>query len=290
MLLWQLFVNGVLVGGVYALVAVGFGLIYRTTHFFNFAHGAVYALGAYVAYFFHQVVGLPPAISIVLGIIGGASIGAAMWILLYRPLRRAGASDLIQLLASVGIFTICQNFISATFGDATTSLRFVGSSRTLEVLGARITVLQVVIATVAFALCLGVTVILWRTRVGNTILAVGADADLAECSGIDSNAVILGVFAVGSGMAALAGILVGMDTDITPLMGYAAMLNAVVAVMIGGARNPLGWLAGSIVLGVAQRVGVWGIKSHWQDWIAFTLLLLFMVFRPRGIVPPIEAR
>jgi branched-chain amino acid transport system permease protein len=290
MLLWQLFINGLLAAGVYALVAVGFGLIYRTTRFFNFAHGAIYTLGAYLAYFFHQDLGFHALFSIILATSMGAVAGAFLWLAVFSPLRRAGASDPILLLASVGIFTICQNFISTIFGDSTISLRFSAFSGTVEILGARVTILQIVIAAVAFLLCLVVTIVLWRTRFGNAILAVGADPQLAECSGIDSNKVTLQVFALGSAMAALAGILIGMDSDITPLMGYSAMLNAVVAVIIGGTRTPLGWLAGAVVLGIAQHVGVWRIESHWQDTIAFALLLLFMVFRPSGLVPSPEAR
>lgn len=290
MLLWQLVVNGLLAAGVYALVAVGFGLIYRTTHFFNFAHGAVYTLGAYLTYWLHQSLNLPAVLSIALAIAGGALAGSLMWLWIYGPLRRAGASDSSLLLASIGIFTICQNFISIVAGDATTSLRFDTFSGTLQVLGARVTVLQIVTAATAFLLCLMVTVVLWRTRFGNAMLAVGSDPDLAESLGVDSNRVTLQVFALGSGLAAAAGVLVGMDTDITPLMGYAAMLSGVTAVIIGGTRNPFGWLAGAVILGVAQNVGVWRIASHWQDTITFTLLLLFMVFRPKGIVPPLEAR
>ncbi len=290
MLLWQLFVNGLLAAGAYALVAVGFGLIYRTTHFFNFAHGAVYTLGAYLAYWFNQSLRLPALFSIALAIAGGAFVGTLMWAWIYGPLRRAGASDSILLLASMGIFTICQNLISIIAGDATISLRFDAFSGVMQVLGARVTILQVITGATAFVLCLSLTVVLWRTRFGNAMLAVGSDADLAESSGVDSNAVTLQVFAVGSSLAASAGVLVGMDTDITPLMGYAAMLSGVTAVIIGGTRNPFGWLAGAVVLGLAQNVGVWRIASHWQDTIAFSLLLLFMIFRPKGIVPPLEAR
>jgi branched-chain amino acid transport system permease protein len=290
MLLWQLIVNGVLAAGVYALVAVGFGLIYRTTRFFNFAHGTIYTLGAYLAFWFHQTLGFPAVVSIVLAIAGGALAGIAMWAWIYGPLKRAGASELTLLLASVGIFTFGQNAISAIFSDATSALRFGAFSGALNIFGAGVTVLQLVIAAVAFLLCLAVTLILWRSRFGNAILAVGADPDLSEISGINSNAVTLQVFGIGSALAALAGILVGMDTDITPLMGYSAMLSAVVAVIIGGTRSPLGWLVGAIILGLAQTVGVWRIESHWQDTIAFTLLILFMIFRPKGIVPPLEAR
>jgi branched-chain amino acid transport system permease protein len=290
MLLWQLVVNGLLAAGVYALVAVGFGLIYRTTRFFNFAHGAVYTLGAYLAFWFHQTLGFHPVVSSILAIAGGALAGIATWILIFGPLKRAGASELTLLLASVGIFTVGQNAISAIFSDATLALGFGALSGTLTVLGAGVTVLQLAIACAAFLLCLAVSLVLWRSRFGNAILAVGADPDLSEISGINSNVVTLQVFGIGSALAALAGILVGMDTDITPLMGYSAMLSAVVAVIIGGTKSPLGWLVGAIILGLAQTVGVWRVESHWRDTIVFTLLIFFMIFRPKGIVRPLEAR
>ena len=290
MLLWQLFINGLVAAGVYALVAVGFGLIYRTTRFFNFAHGAVYTLGPYLAYMFSKVLGFSAVLSVLLATVVCAAVGALMEISIYRPLRRAGASELTLLLAAVGIFTICQNSISAVFGDSTTALRFGSFSGTIQLFGARVTVLQAVIAGTAFCLCLAVTILLWRTRFGNAILAVGADPYLAECSGSDSGRVTLQVFALVSAWAAVAGILVALDTDMTPLMGYGAMLNAVVAVIIGGTRNPLGWLFGAVFLGVAQHVGVWRVGSQWQDTIAFTLLLFFMIFRPKGIFPSPETR
>jgi branched-chain amino acid transport system permease protein len=289
MLLWQLILNGILAAGVYALVAVGFGLIYRTTRFFNFAHGLVYTLGAYLA-FWLQSLGFPPIAAIVLAVAGGAGAGVAMWAWIYGPLQRAGASELTLLLVSVGIFTVGQNAISFIFGDATFALRLALFSGTVSLFDARVTVLQLVISVIAFLLCSVVTLLLSRTQIGNAMLAVGADRDLSETSGINSNAVVLQVFAVGSGLAALAGILVGMDTDISPLMGYTAMLNAVVAVIVGGATNPLGWLVGAVILGLAQSVGVWRIESHWQDTIAFSILVCFLVLRPKGIFPPLETR
>jgi len=290
MLGWQLFLNGLLAAGIYALVAVGFGLIYRTTHFFNFAHGAVYTLGAYLICVLNQRFGISTPFSILIATVIAAAVGVALWLFVYSPLRQAGASDLILLVASVGIFTVFQNSISAVFGDASISLGFGAYWGVVEILGARVTSLQILIAATAFFLCLAVTVLLWRTRLGNAILAVGADTHLAELSGIDSNRVTVQVFALGSAMAALGGILIGMDTDITPLMGYGAMLNAIVAIIVGGARNPIGWLVGAVVLGIAQHVGVWRIESHWQDAIAFGLLLLFMIFRPNGLIPSPEIR
>jgi branched-chain amino acid transport system permease protein len=289
MLLWQLILNGILTAGVYALVAVGFGLIYRTTRFFNFAHGLVYTLGAYLAFWF-QNLGFPPVAAIVLAVAGGAIAGVAMWAWIFGPLKRAGASELTLLLVSVGIFTVGQNAVSIIFGDATSALRLGLFSGTVSLFEARVTVLQLVISVIAFLLCFAVTLVLRRTQIGNAMLAVGADPDLSETLGINSNAVVLQVFGVGSGLAALAGILVGMDTDISPLMGYSAMLNAVVAVIVGGTMNPLGWLVGAVILGVAQSVGVWRIESHWQDTIAFSILVCFLVLRPKGIFPPLEMR
>jgi branched-chain amino acid transport system permease protein len=283
-------VNSFAAAGVYALAAIGFGIIYRTTGFFNFAHGVIVTIAPYLLISLLHGIGVPVVISFALAILISAAAGGAMELVVFGPLRRSGAPELSLMLASIGLLTVCQNVISAIFGDSTTALRLGIFGGNLDVFGASITVVRLVIVSAAIALTISVALMLRETRMGNAILAIGANRYLAECLGIDSRYVTLQTFVLGSALAAVAGILIAVDADVTPSMGYQAMLNAIAAVIIGGRKSPFGWIIGAILVGTCQNLGVWKIGSHWQDTITFALVLIFISLRPRGIFPSAETR
>lgn len=281
-MLHQLVLNGLIAGSVYALIALGFGLIYGTTRFFHFAHGAIYTCGAYFTYLFAAWLGLPLAVSIALAILCTSFLGVLIELGIYRPLRRHDATSLVLLLASLGIFIVLQNVISLVFGDDTKMLRGGLVQEGLEILGARITPIQLTIIAVSAALFIVSSLILKYTKIGKAVRAVANDPELAQVSGIESDRVILFTFAVGSGLAAVAAILISFDVDMNPTMGFNALLMGVVAVIIGGVGSLPGAALGGLLLGLAQHLGVWPIGSQWQDAIAFVILLIFLLFRPSG--------
>jgi len=279
----QLFVNGLIAGGVYSLVALGFGLIYSTARFFHFAHGAVYAVGAYLTYA-GWLLGLSLYVAIPLAVIGTAMLGALIDVGIYRPLRKKNASSLILLLASLGLFTVIQNFISLIFGDDTKTIRSGAVTEGLPLFGARITPIQIAIIIVSALLILLCWILMKRTKVGKAMRAVANDPELARVVGIEPDRVILFTFALGSALAAVAAILISLDTDMTPMMGFYALLMGVVAVIAGGVGSIPGAALGGLLVGMAQHLGVWKIPTQWQDTIVFLILIFFLLFRPQGFL------
>jgi branched-chain amino acid transport system permease protein len=282
-LLGQLLLNGLVAGSAYALVALGFSLIYGVTRFFHFAHGAVFAWGAYAALVMSVSAGLPLALSVPLAILAATLLGAGIELAIYRPLRDRYASTLVLLIASLGIYVVLQNTISLIFGDDVKTLRTGVVQEGFSLLGARITPIQVLTVGVAAALLVVTGLVLAGTRIGKAIRAVANDPELAVVTGVDSKRIILLTFAVGSALAAVAAILAALDVDMTPTMGMNALLMGVVATIIGGVGSIPGAAVGGLLLGVAQQLGVWQIGSQWQDAIAFAILLAFLLLRPYGV-------
>jgi branched-subunit amino acid ABC-type transport system permease component len=255
----------------------------RVARFINFAHGIVFASCPYFALGLARFgVPLGAAIPVAVGL--SAVLGCAMEVGAYRPLRRRGASSLVLLLASLGIYVVLQNVISLIFGDDTKSIRTGVVREGINVLGARITPIQITTVCVSIVLVVGLGVLLKRTRIGQGMRAVASDSTLADVSGIESDRVILWAFGIGSALAGIAGILVALDVDMTPTMGMNALMMGVVAVIIGGVNSIPGIALGALLLGMAQQFGVWKISSQWQDAIAFIILLAFLLFRPQGFM------
>ncbi len=279
----QLLMNAIIAASVYALMAISFGLIYSTVRFFHFAHGVVFVIAPYCVYLFHSQLGWPLAPSMAMGVFASTCTGALCDLCIYRPLRRKKASSLIFLIASLGIYVALQNLISLGFGDDTKTMRSGVVQEGVNILGARVTPLQLTTIGVSVALVVALALFLKASRTGLRIRAVANDPQLAVCSGISSDRVILWTFLIGSALAGVSGILVSLDTDMMPTMGMNALLMGIVAVIIGGAGSVPGSMIGAILLALIQQFGIWKIGSEWQDIIALGVLLLFLLWRPNGI-------
>lgn len=280
----QLTINISISAAVFCLVGVGFSLVYKTGGFFHFAHGAIFTVGAYVTFLFAVWLKLPIPLSILLAILLSILLGCLLEVSVYRALRRQSASPLILLLASLGMYIILQNTISMIFGDAPKAIRVGIVKEGINLLGAKITPIQVLIICTSVTLVLALAIFLKKSKFGTAMRAVANDPELAKVSGIDSNQVFLWVLAIASGLAGIAGILVALDVDMTPTMGMNALMMGVVAVIIGGIGSIRGVALGALLLGMAQHLGVWKISSQWQDAIAFVILLVFLVVRPEGFM------
>lgn len=281
---FQLLLNSIVAFGSITIIAVGFALIFRICRFFHFAHGIVITTGAFATFLFSVRVGLPHLVSILLGIAITILLGCLIELGIYRHLRKKKAGELILLLASLGIYILLQNIISIAFGDETRSIRTSAVQEGLSFLGARITPIQIITICVSIVLVIALSAFLKKSKTGKAMRAVANDPILADVSGIDSNRIILCTFAIGSGLAAIAGILVALDVDMTPTMGMNALMMGVVAVIIGGVNSIPGIALGALLLALAQQFGAWYIGSQWQDAIAFVILVLFLLFRPKGFL------
>lgn len=279
----QLVVNGVVAGSLYALVACSFGLILGATGTFHFAHGVVYAMGAYAAYFAATGLGLALAPAVAAGILAAALLGLLIELVIYRPLRRIAASPLVILIASLGVLIVLENAIAIIFStDAKVLEGF--PRRTFIAGGVGFTTLHITMVAVSLAAFLGLLAFLRWTRSGQAIRAVANNPEMATIVGIDTPRVFLLVFALGSAVAAPAAILTMLDRGATPDMGMEAILIAAVAVIVGGIGSIPGAALGALIIGLAQNLGVMTIPSEWQAAIAFGLLLVVVIVRPRGLL------
>jgi branched-chain amino acid transport system permease protein len=283
-MLQQLLLNGIIAGSIYSLVALGFALIYQTTRFFHFAHGAVYTFGAYFAYLFYTQLGVDRVIAFPLACLATMLLGGALELGIYKPMRTRKATDLTLLIASLGLYILLQNVISMVWGDDTKTMRTGEVVEGHEFLGARITDIQIVIILTSLGLITLISLMLAQMRFGKALRALANDPELARLSGVNSDRYILYTFAIGSFLAAVGAIMISFDTDMTPTMGFNALVMGVIAVIVGGTNSLPGAALGGLFIGLAQNLGVYWLPSKWQDTIAFVILILFLLFRPYGIL------
>jgi len=281
-MLIQLLANGFVNGCLYALMALGFALIYNTTKIFHIAHGAVYTAAAYICYALHIQLHLPLAVALAGAVAAATALGALIELCLYAPLTRRNASTLVALLSSLGLYVALVNLIALLFGNETKVLR-PGIEKTYRALGVILTRIQLAEVLAAVILLPLLVVLLKATLWGRIIRAVRDNPTLAEVLGINLAAVRIAVFALGSALAGLAAALAALDVGMNPQVGMPALLIAAVALIVGGVGTFEGPVIGGFLLGLLQSLVVWQISARWTDAITFGVLILFLLFRPDGL-------
>lgn len=278
----QIIVNIFLTVSIYLLVTTSFSLIYYTTKFFNIAHTVIIALGGYFTFLFADQLSFPFTISIIAAILSATCIGLLCEIFVYRPMRKRNFPALAYLIASIGLYVVLQNCISLYFGDDTKIIRTGEITVGNEIFGAYITNIQIITILVSIALFIAVNLFLHFTSVGKSIRAVSSNPELCNIYGISSNRVILIAFGVGSALAAVAGILSAMDTNMTPTFGFNLLLYGVVVMIIGGVGSTRGLIAGALLVATAQHLAAYYIDTKWMDAVAYIILILFLIWKPLG--------
>ena len=282
----QLVANSIIAGSVYALVGLGFTLIYGAVRFFDLGYGVFTAVGGYTVFFLSKMLGLPVLPSVVLGVLVAGLLGFVVNIIVYKPIRKRGASNLVLLVASLGVLTMLQAVIAILFTSQFQTLsQNIVEQRTYNIFGGIITEIQVIILFSAFGVMIALALLLKKTKFGKAVRAISDDEEVAKTIGINTGKIIGYVFFIGSAIAGLAGILIGFDTGIEPTMGLALLLKGVIAAIIGGVGNIYGAVLGAFLLGFVENFGIWQISGEWKDAIAFILLTVFLIFRPQGILP-----
>ena len=285
MLFLQLLANGIIAGSVYALLGLGFGIIYSATRTFHFAHGAVYSMAGYLAFQFHVFWHLPLALSIALSLLAAILLGMGIEGLIYRPLRGVGASSMEILLSSLGLFILLQNFMIILWRSDPRVLPVAESIRKgVEIGGIWVTYLQLIIIAISFGLWGLLLLFSQRTKMGKAIRALESDPEMTEIVGIDPVYIRFLVYGAGSALAGVSSILATMDMGIDPNSGIMALLIAVIAVIVGGIGNYSGTVLAGLLLGIAENMGIWKIPSEWKSTIAFGILVIFILFRPTGLL------
>jgi branched-chain amino acid transport system permease protein len=281
----QLIVNSIIAGAIYSMVALGFNLIYGTVKFFDLGYGALTAVGGYAVFFFYKTLGLDLYLSVILGMAITSVIGYLVYRFVYGPLRERKSSGMVLLVGSLGAFTAIQAIIAILFTSQFQTLsRSAGAGKTFNIFGGIITDVQLIILISGFVIMGIIAVMLKKTLFGKAIKAVSDDEEVAKIVGINTKKVIGWVFVIGSAIAGLAGILIGFDTGIEPTMGMSLLLKGVIASIIGGIGNVYGGVLGAFFLGFIENFGIWKISGEWKDAIAFGVLIIFLLFRPQGIL------
>lgn len=280
----QIALNAFIAGALYALVSLGFNLIYSTARFFDVGYGALAVVGGYAVLYFYKMLSLPLFVALFLAVISTALLGTVIQRFLYRPLRTRKATPTVLLVASIGVLTVIQALLAIIFTSEFQSLsRNVGSTQVFEIFGGAITSVQILILMVALIIMAVLALLLRYTMLGKAIRAIADDDEVARIVGIPAERLITFVFFTGYMVAAIAGIAVGFDTGLQPTVGLTLLLGGVIAAIIGGVGNMWGGVAGAFLLAIIENIGVWTFSGEWKSTIAFSVLIIFLLFRPKGL-------
>jgi branched-chain amino acid transport system permease protein len=289
----QQIANGLSLGSIYALIALGYTMVYGVLRLINFAHGDVYMVGAYVGYYLSRRLkgdepSLVSAIIVMLGaMLACALLGVVIERFAYRPVRRA--ARLTLLITAIGVSLFIENAGQLVFGP---DPKFFPSlaPRTDFLLGeVRLTSEQLTVISVSFLLLVLLRLFIMKTRTGKAMRAVSFNLDAAKLMGISTDRIIAITFALGSALAAAAGVLIGMQIPkIDPLMGILYGQKAFVAAVLGGIGNVPGAVLGGLLIGTSEVMVVGYLSSTYRDAIAFGILILVLLLRPQGILGRVQ--
>lgn len=280
----QIILNGIIIGGIYALMAIGFNLIFSSVRFFHLLYGILAVLAVYLTRFFLINFELSFLLATLLGAVIASFSSLLFWQFLYRPLVKRKASDLVLMVTSFGALIVLQNIIALAWKNNTYSISITDTiQKGYDFLGLTITFNQLVILTTSLALVVGLEFFLNRTKYGMAIRAIGDNAELTHVLGLKVNRIILLVFFIGTFISAIAGTLIALEIGVRPTYGLWLVLKAIIASIIGGMGSMRGALMGGLLLGIVENIGIYFIGANWQEVTAFVLLTVFLLFRPQGL-------
>ena len=318
--------NGITVGSFYALIALGYTMVYGVLSMINFAHGDIFMVGAYVGFFTINrltdigLVDANPALAIVItflaGAVGAAITGFLVERIAYRPLRKA--SRLATLISAIGASIFLEEFVRLipTIGAAIVSIKIGGNSviplqaqqnimkwvsdmggamfkaypgvlsnNGFMIGGIFITYSRIIIVTISITMMISLYLLVRFTRLGKAMRSVAEDKDTASLMGINVNQIVSNTFLIGSALAGLAGVMMGMYyLQIKPTMGFVPGIKAFTAAVMGGIGNIPGAMVGGYVLGLAEVIAIQFLPAIYKDIVAFAILILVLILRPQGIL------
>lgn len=279
----QQIINGVSMGMVYALIAVGYSLVFGILRLLNMSHGAVYAFGAYIAYIFIGK-GLGMGYAVVLSIIVTGILGLSIDRVVLRPLRQRKAENITCLISVFGVSYIIQNTMLAIFSSRRQPFPKLFTFDNVNILGFTFTSMQIVIILASILLLAILSVLIYCTKIGFSMRAVQQNEKAANLMGINVKQVITFTFFLGGVTAAVAGVLVGGYYEMVyPTMGVDAGLKAFSAAVLGGVGSLYGAVFGGIVVGIAEALAVTFLGSSFRDATAFIILFIVLLIKPSGL-------
>jgi branched-chain amino acid transport system permease protein len=293
----QQVINGITLGGVYALIAIGYTMVYGVLSMLNFAHGELYMIGGFTGWWVLQLfsvnhvpvmnAALLISLMIILSMGMSALLGLVIERVAYRPLRNAPRMNL--LLSSLGVSIFIQNFI-LYFQGAKVKVFHIShlipdGMRLFHVGGVVVSFMRVLVISVCLVLMAGLTLVIKRTHIGKSIRATAQDIEAAAFMGIDTDKIIVIVFLIGSALGGAAGVLVSLlFTQVDYYVGFQAGLKGFTAAVLGGIGSIPGAMAGGLMLGICEALAVTFFPSAYKDIVAFTILILVLVLRPQGLL------
>jgi branched-chain amino acid transport system permease protein len=309
----QQLINGVSLGAIYSLIALGYTMVYGVLKLINFAHGDVYMVGAFMGYYLAnglgargaQAIGASSEGFIARGLLGtgtmepslitalvimllAMAICAALGVLIerfaYRPVRKY--SRLTALITAIGVSLLLENGGQVVFGADPKFFPELFRKRNIELFGgASINTADIIVLLIALALMIGLQFVVFKTKTGRAMRAVSFNLQSAKLMGINTDRIIMFTFALGSALAAAAGVLVAIRIPrIDPLMGILVGLKAFVAAVLGGIGNIPGAVLGGLLIGITETMVAGYLSSTYKDAVAFAILILILLFRPSGLL------
>ena len=278
-------INGISLGSVYAIIALGYTMVYGIAKMLNFAHGDVIMIGSYVVFVTVSTMGLPPMAGVLLAVAVCTLLGMTIERIAYKPLR--GASPLAVLITAIGVSYLLQNVALLIFGADTKSFTSVVTLPAIKLAGGEMTITGETIVTIlsCVVIMIGLTAFINKSKAGQAMLAVSEDRGAATLMGINVNGTIALTFAIGSALAAIAGVLLcSAYPSLTPYTGSMPGIKAFVAAVFGGIGSIPGAFIGGILLGVIEILSKAYISSQMSDAIVFSVLIIVLLVKPTGIL------
>jgi branched-chain amino acid transport system permease protein len=297
----QQLINGISLGAIYSLIALGYTMVYGVLKLINFAHGDVYMVGAFMGFYLAngigargaQALGMSADGLIARGLLGGgtmepslitAAIGVVIERFAYRPVRKY--SRLTALITAIGVSLLLENGGQVVFGAEPKFFPELFSKRNIDLFGgASINSADIIVLVIAIVLMIALQLIVYRSKTGRAMRAVSFNLQSAKLMGINTDRIIAFTFALGSALAAAAGVLVAIRIPrIDPLMGILVGLKAFVAAVLGGIGNIPGAMLGGLLIGITETMVSGYLSSTYKDAVAFAILILILLFRPSGLL------
>ena len=281
----QYLINGISIGAVYAIIALGYTMVYGIAKMLNFAHGDVIMVGAYISFCVTNYLGLPAIVSILAAMAVCTVLGIVIEALAYKPLR--GTSNLAVLITAIGVSYFLQNAAQLIWGSAAKTFTSIVTFAPFSFADGQLVITGEVIITVAASvlIMLGLTFFTGKTRMGKAMRAVSEDRDAAQLMGINVNQTISMTFAIGSALAAIAGVLLCSTVPtLMPTTGSMPGIRAFTAAVIGGIGSIPGAMLGGILLGIIETFSKKYISTEFSDAIVFGVLILILLVRPAGLM------
>ena len=276
-------ISGLNLGSIYALIALGYTMVYGIAKMLNFAHGDIIMVGAYSVIVSAVTLKLPPVVAILIAVVVCAALGVTIEFLAYRPLRQS--PPLAVLITAIGVSYLLQNLALLIFGPEQKSTPALFDLPSLTLGGVTVDGITLLTLGVTAAIMVGLTLFINLTRMGKAMCAVSEDRDAAELMGISVNKTITITFAIGSALAAVASVFFGATyTYIKPTTGSMPGIKAFTAAVFGGIGSIPGAMLGGILLGLIEQLSKVYISTLWSDAVVFGVLVLVLVFKPAGLL------